>query len=159
MIRWLALFALNLVVLVVAPIAVALLLPFAYSGDRFNILRPWALWLNTPDDPGSDQGMYEPAVAQVAARFGWWAKTWYWLGWRNQCYGLFAALCACYDGSPVAERRWGPLKVYSIPGFAELTWPGRRVSLGYKVHTLKTATLGAPVWWVCMLAPWKPREY
>lgn len=156
--RWFSLALLSLLALVGAPITVALALPFARQNPT-NILPRRLQWLNTPDDPGCDQGMYEPQVQRFFARFGWRAKTWYWLGWRNQWYGLFAALLPKYDGSPVLARSEGPLIVYSVPGYSEWTWPLRRVSFGYKVHTLKTAKIGDTIWWVCMPAFWKAREY
>lgn len=157
MIRWLGLLLLSIIALA-APIPVLLALPFARR-DPANIFPGWLQWLNTPDDPGSEQGMYEPAVAAVYARFGWRVKTWYWLGIRNQMNGLFAALAAKYDGAPVVASTWWRFKIYSVPGYSEITWPGRRVSFGYKVHTLSTAKLGDPIWWVCMPAFWKSREY
>jgi hypothetical protein len=155
--KWLALFLLNILVLVLAPVMVICALPFAYREPK-NIFPYWLQWLNTPDDPGCNQGVYEPQVV-ASLRFGWYFKTWYWLGIRNQCCGLFASLCGKYDGSPVVESSWWKLKIYSVPGYKEITWPGLRVSLGYKVHTLKTAKVGDPIWWVFMPSFWKSREY
>jgi hypothetical protein len=155
---WFALFLLNMTVLPTAPIAMLLALPFARrTGD--SVLPGWLAWLNTPDDPGPMQGMYEPQVAAVRERFGWLVKTWYWLGIRNQCYGLFAALCGRYNGAKVSETFCWKFKIYSVPGYREITWPGRRVSFGYKVQTLKTAKAGDPIWWVCQPSFWKAREY
>lgn len=156
---WLALLLLNCICFIAAPVLVTLALPFARPSDHANCLPTWLAWLNTPDDPGRDQGMYEPQVAWVYVWGSWYLKTLYWLGIRNQCYGLFASLCARYDGSPVVDSTWWRLKIYSCQGFREVTWPGRRVSLGYKVHTLKTAKPGDPIWWVLMPAFWKAREY
>lgn len=133
-------------------------LPFVRRSGA-NVLPSWLQWLNTPDDPGPDQGMYEAQVAAVYARFGWVVKTWYWLGLRNQLNGLFAILSGKYDGSEVrVSRRW-KFVIYSVPGYSEITWPLRRVSFGYKVHTLSTAKVGDPIWWVFMPAVWKAREY
>jgi hypothetical protein len=68
-----------------------LALPFARKSGATTL--PAALsWLNTPDDPSPAQGMYEPQVAWVSEHLGWYVKTWYWLGLRNQLNGLFSAL-------------------------------------------------------------------
>lgn len=157
--RWLGLLCLTVVVLVAAPALAALALPFADPNDRDNVFPTWLQWLNTWDDPGCDQGLYEPQVAAVYVACGWYGKTWYWLGIRNQCYGLFELLDDTYDGSPVVESRWWKFKVYSCQGYKEITWPERRVSFGFKVHTLKTAKVGDPISWVFMPAFWKSREY
>jgi hypothetical protein len=82
---WPLLFLLNLIALVASPIIV---LPFA-------IAQRIPAWLNTPDDPDvTVQGLYEPQVAAIKAKFGQRFKTWYWLGVRNQMNGLFWALAA-----------------------------------------------------------------
>jgi hypothetical protein len=73
------------------PILVFLALPFARR-DTPDIFPAWLQWLNTWDDFGPSQGMYEQAVADVYAKYGWHVKTWYWLGIRNQCYSLFWSL-------------------------------------------------------------------
>lgn len=157
MIRWLGLLLLSILALA-APIPLLLALPFARR-QTSPILPRWLAWLNTPDDPGPSQGMYEPQVLAVYNRFGWYVKTWYWLGWRNQLYGLFASLSAKYDGAPVRVSDRLGFRIYSVPRFMEITWPRRRVSFGYKVHTLSTAKIGDPIWWVLMPAFWKSREY
>jgi len=98
---WLFQLALVVVMLPLAPVLVLLSLPFVHR-DATNILPPWLQWINTWDDCGENQGMYEPKVKSVYDRFGWWAKTWYWLGIRNQAYGLFHALAPVirfYDGA------------------------------------------------------------
>jgi hypothetical protein len=155
---WFGLFLLNLIVLPLAPITMLLALAFVRRSGS-SVLPNWLAWLNTPDDPGPDQGMYEPQVVDVYVALGWYAKTWYWLGIRNQMMGLFATLATKYDGSPVIESMWWKLKIYRTQGFAEITWPLRRVSFGYKVHALKGAKIGDPIWWVFMPAAWKAREY
>jgi hypothetical protein len=156
--RWISLLLLDLAMLVATPVLVLLALPFIRE-DYNNILPSWLQWLNTPDDRGADQGMYEPQVYAVYRHFGLAAKTWYWLGIRNQCNGLFSVLCPRYDGSPIVTSTWWKFKIYSTQGFSEITWPSKRVSFGYKVHTLKTAKAGDLIWWVCMPAFWKSREY
>jgi len=95
--RWLALLVLAGVVLVITPVAMLFVLPLA-SSTSTPVLPRWLAWFNTPDDPGPAQGMYEPQVRAVYDRFGWAAKTWYWLGVRNQMNGLFYAL------APTAAR-------------------------------------------------------
>ena len=141
-----------------APVMMLMALPFVRN-DPANVLPPVLQFLNTTDDPGANQGMYEPQVKWWNDHWGWLLKTWYWLGVRNQCYGLFAYLCTKYDGSPVVESTWGGVKIYAAQGHEEITWAGRRVSFGYKVQTLKTAKIGDTIWWVFMPAFWKTREY
>jgi hypothetical protein len=169
---WQAIAALSCVS---APMLMLLALPFARRTGE-TVLPGWLAWLNTPDDPGPMQGMYESQVklvekdaediaaivdkvTSIQKRFGWYVKTWYWLGIRNQCYGLFAALCGRYNGAKVSETFCWKFKIYSVPGYREITWPGRRVSFGYKVQTLKTAKTGDPIWWVCQPSFWKARAY
>jgi hypothetical protein len=92
---WILQLLLTLVSLFAAPVLMMFALPFAMQTTRESgipCLPGWLSWLNTPDDVTGDQGMYEPQVADVYARFGWHVKTWYWLGIRNQLNGLFAAL-------------------------------------------------------------------
>ena len=69
---------------------------------------PW--WMNTTDDPDPlTQGLYEPAVASILAKYGQKAKTWYWLGFRNQMNGLFWYL------APQAPK--GSVRIYSSPTY------------------------------------------
>ena len=88
---WCLQFVLTLVMLFMTPLLVALALPFAKSDNKTNIFPSWLQWINTYDDTGCDQGLYEPQVA-AKMKYGWYVKTWYWLGIRNQCYTLFWAL-------------------------------------------------------------------
>lgn len=90
-ILWIAQLLMTLASLVAAPVLVLLALPFARQ-DPVNILPSWLQWLNTPDDTGGNQGMYEPQIASVYNALGWHFKTWYWLGIRNTFGGVWKAL-------------------------------------------------------------------
>jgi hypothetical protein len=90
-IRWLGLFVLNMLAFVLCPVLVLLALPFADPNDKVDCLPSWLWWLNTQDDQGRDQGLSEPQVV-AKLRYGWYIKTWYWLGIRNQAYALFDSL-------------------------------------------------------------------
>jgi len=73
---------------------------------------PW--WMNTPDDTDLEhQGLYEPQVLWWFAHFGQRVKTWYWLGWRNQYYGLFWHLSA---QAPKDTTRIYSSPLYPSPG-------------------------------------------
>jgi len=98
--RWLAFLLLTVVTFIVAPF---LVIPFAIA-QRV----PW--WMNTPDDPDLEkQGLYEPQVKWWYDRFGQRVKTWYWLGWRNQMYGLFWRLSV--------HAPEGATRYYSVPDY------------------------------------------
>lgn len=72
--------------------------------DRVTGRMPLLLrFLETYDDLGPDQGMYEPKVKMIYDRFGWRAKQWYWLGIRNQCYTLFFWMAPVIDYYGVAR--------------------------------------------------------
>lgn len=45
-------------------------------------------WFNTPDNPDSPHGMYEPAMKAKHAKWGTYWADWWWLGIRNRAYGL-----------------------------------------------------------------------
>jgi len=96
MIKWWLQLWLVVLMFFLAPILVILAMPFMRPTDKVNILPSWLQWLNTYDDPGCDQGLYEPAVADKM-KYGWYLKTLYWLGWRNQTYGLFYNLAPKID--------------------------------------------------------------
>ena len=83
--------------LFVCPVLVIACLPLADQNNEINILPGWLQWLNTWDDPGCNQGEYEPQVVAAYCWGGWGFKTWYWLGIRNQAYGLFHALAPKVD--------------------------------------------------------------
>ena len=101
-VRWFGLFLLAMVVAVTTPFTMLFVLAFARA-NRNPILPAWLAWFNTPDDPGCDQGLYEPQVLAVYKAWGWAAKTWYWLGVRNQMNGLFAAIAT---QAPRSQTFW-----------------------------------------------------
>jgi hypothetical protein len=87
--RWSALFLLMLVMTAICPFAMAVALIWA-TPDGPNSLPSWLYFLNTWDDLIPTQGEKDVAsVAWVRTHLGWYVKTWYWLGLRNQSYGLF----------------------------------------------------------------------
>jgi hypothetical protein len=49
-------------------------------------------WFNTPDDPASPHGQYEPKMQGILRRWGPRVSDWWWLGVRNRAYGLSYAL-------------------------------------------------------------------
>jgi hypothetical protein len=86
--RWILLLFLTIVVFLTTPFMVLMVVPFLQKSLE-NVLPKNLQFLNTYDDLGMNQGMYEPQVKWVYDYFGWYVKTWYWLGLRNQCYTLF----------------------------------------------------------------------
>lgn len=104
---WLLLFLLNAVALVLTPFVVGVYVLLGLS-------IPW--WMNTPDDPDPlKQGLYEPAVASILAKYGQKVKTWYWLGIRNQLNGLFWYL------APIAPA--GAVRTYTTPAYPKTKDP------------------------------------
>lgn len=98
--KWLSQFMLMIVATLGTPFVMLLALPFL-KRDTTNVLPKVLQFLNTYDDLGSGQGMYETQVKWVYDHFGWYVKTWYWLGLRNQCYTLFNWLAPDYvDSNP-----------------------------------------------------------
>lgn len=95
-VKWLGQFMLMIVATLGTPFVMLLVLPFL-KRDTTNVLPKALQFLNTYDDLGSDQGMYETQVKWVYDHFGWYVKTWYWLGLRNQCYTLFFWLAPVID--------------------------------------------------------------
>ncbi|HQR12808.1 MAG TPA: hypothetical protein PLW68_15915 [Casimicrobiaceae bacterium] len=89
-------------------------------------------WFNTPDDPASPHGMYEPAMRDRHARWGTRWADWWWLGVRNRAYGLAYAMkprhfkrlesyrdCQC-------TREWrGRTRITTVDG-----WTERAIRLG-----------------------------
>ena len=68
-------------------------------------------WFNTPDDPASPHGQYEPKMRGIYARWGARVNDWWWLGVRNRAYGLAYAMKprelkarVTYDG--LTFHRW-----------------------------------------------------
>ena len=144
--RFLAQLMLVIACLFVVPVLVLACFPFMRQYDKANVLPGWLQWLNTWDDPGCDQGEYEPQVVWVHVHFGWWVKTWYWLGVRNQAYGLFHALAPVLKFySPELRVRTGPRWIV-VEQDGKLWWNylrGWRVgsksvtlTLGWKLRTI-----------------------
>ena len=104
--KWLGSLAVVVFITVAAPLLVLLALPLMKK-DKANIFPAWLQWLNTYDDLGCDQGMYEPHVKWVNDHLGWYVKTWYWLGLRNSGYGLMWLLAPTFDISNAALKREG----------------------------------------------------
>lgn len=73
--------ALQLLVLELAKLAAPLVCLFYRGG-----------WFNTPDDPASPHGQYEPMMRRILARWGARVNDWWWLGMRNRAYGLAYAM-------------------------------------------------------------------
>jgi len=94
---WLAFAVLKFIVLIATPILMIVFVWFAKQTTRASKLADmpsWLAWFDTPDDPTGDQGDYEPQVMSIWKALGWRFKTWYWLGVRNQMYGLTYAISA-----------------------------------------------------------------
>jgi len=117
---WVGQLLLTIAVAITTPITTLLILPLAKQ-NGYNIFPPWLQWFNTYDDTGENQGLYEtqvyswftlpttfgqwllsvlpswfprPSTPKISLlqTIGWYLKTWYWLGIRNQMYGLFYTL-------------------------------------------------------------------
>lgn len=74
------------VLAVLFPVIALVVLAYALLGARYP------RWMVTPDDDTPPFGGYEPTVQAVYARLGHTIGDWYWLGIRNQAYGLKYAL-------------------------------------------------------------------
>ena len=59
-------------------------------------------WFDIPDEPGI--GLYEPTVAAIYNKFGWWVTVYYQLAFRNVGHG-FLYQFAQRDGSPSIALR------------------------------------------------------
>lgn len=94
-------------------------------------------WFNTPDDPASPHGMYEPMMQRLHARWGTRRADWWWLGVRNRAYGLayamkpreFKRLTSYRDCQCTREWR-GRTRLTWVDGWCE-----RAIALG-PVHLL-----------------------
>jgi hypothetical protein len=112
--RWLGFLILTILTLIISPLLVGV-----YVLGGFKI--PW--WMNTPDDSDiTTQGLYEPQVKAVLDKYGQKVKTWYWLGIRNQMYGLFWKLSE--SGGPSDFRLHGTYPSPQSPGVAAITGKG-----------------------------------
>jgi hypothetical protein len=144
---WPFLLVLDIAAVVLAPVLVLLALP-AVREDGNNVLPPWLQWLNTPDDRGSSQGLYEPQVMSVYKRFGFYAKTWYWLGVRNTFGGLWDALARpglpTYSSGESVQTK-GPYRAgiwlgrSAVAWELDIVWPYSatkcgNIRLGWRVH-------------------------
>lgn len=161
---WLFQFLLTVVAFFVTPVLMLLALPFANNAGP-NTLPLWLQFLQTPDDVGPNQGMYETAVAWVNNHLGWHVKTWYWLGIRNQMYGLFwliapkTAIGDVVTGSTpypnIAPFQAGAgLYKIKVSGHTYIEFKAvwsvtaskcMAFGVGYKVHTLEGTVAPQPV--------------
>lgn len=77
-----------------APFVVPIFLLFAKKTDKVTThlgqpvvqryeLPPCLSWAETPDEYIGGCGLYEPTVAWIYKRFGWFITSWYWIGLRN----------------------------------------------------------------------------
>jgi hypothetical protein len=169
---WVGQLLLVVVGLFAFPVLAAVALPFA-SRSRTTSLPTWLSWLNTYDDPGPSQGMYEAQVKLVYDRFGWYVKTWYWLGWRNQGYTLFWLLAPVLDTTKplvtVGNHGQAPGWAYDWAGYWErgrvFSAFGRQwtVGWGWKLFSVKRfftthlepGPLDRPLFYL-QLRPYKP---
>lgn len=110
-------------------LVVPFLLPFArWGADGRGDLPDWAWPWSTPNQrlPGD---ISIPAVSGILARYGRFAASWYWLGWRNPMQGW-----AAWFGVPVTMP-WPP-----APGFygdIHGLWWERRPVLGGRYQLKK----------------------
>lgn len=99
-------------------------------------------WFNTPDNPTSPHGLYEPFMAWLHLRLGTWLSDWWWLGFRNRAYGfsywlkpdVFKGL-ASY-GKLDYEVRYDELFSISLPWSKRVYVASKRTItiLGYEEH-------------------------
>jgi hypothetical protein len=173
--RWLGLMAVSLIFVVLAPACMALWALLDWIASWFGGSCSIPAWLNTPDDPGPNQGMYEPQIADLYKTFGQRFKTWYWLGIRNQVNGLtymiapvtekgalysqdgpypktkgpFTAgscLCTIYS-SGATYREWAKVGSWS----ATKCW---EVRIGWKVNAIANDSPGAPILPLLQIKPY-----
>ena len=182
---WSALLILTVIVVLSSPITVGLLSPF-FRKDPVNVLPSWLQWFNTPDDPGCNQGthlpgdptgtQYEQQVVDFGVRWGWRAKTWYWLGVRNQMYGLFKFLAPStlsngtyhfYGSSPYPRNNpytpgawlgWradGPIAYFEFT--AVWGWTATKFGefrIGWKLQTVMPPNPLGPIMFLLQFKPW-----
>jgi hypothetical protein len=147
---WPLLLLLDLASWVIAPVLVALALPFTKQTTKasgLSCLPAWLSWLNTPDDVTGEQGMYEPAVAAVMS-YGWYIKTLYWLGVRNTFGGLWLQMARpglpTYSSGDFVQTK-GPYRAGVWFGRSDVAWEFDavwawtatkcgNVRLGWRVH-------------------------
>jgi hypothetical protein len=123
--------ALQLVLLELVKLAAPLVCIFYRGG-----------WFNTPDDPASPHGQYEPKMRGLLARFGPRVNDWWWLGIRNRAYGLAYAMkpahfkaLSTYDECACLRAVEGRTRVTWVDGYREraidLKW--FHLLVGYRV--------------------------
>lgn len=105
------------------------------------VLPRWLAWFNTPDDPGSTQGQYEPQVKGWLLKYGWRVKTYLWLGWRNQMLGLFRGPLAA-RGTPTYRSSARPFPRSKGPYTPGVWWATARI--GSRVYFELDACWGWP---------------
>jgi hypothetical protein len=101
-------------------------------------------WFNTPDDPVSPRGVYEPFMKRLHAKVGPWWADWWWLGWRNKAYGFsYAMKPAIFKGLHYAS-------IGVTGATSEVKWRGcflcRTIAvLGYTEETCTLVLFSYPV--------------
>lgn len=162
-ILWFPLAILAILQYLITWILVLLILPFAKETDQENCLPSWAQLLNTPDDTGCNQGMYEPQVAAIYNKCGWYVKTLYWLGFRNTLGGLWQKFArpGTQTGGMSAEafvQTKGPYRAGIWYGTSERAWEidivypysstkCGNIRLGWRVHDGSGTHLFQPRIW------------
>jgi hypothetical protein len=101
-------------------------------------------WFNTPDDPVSPRGQYEPFMQKLQAKVGPWWSDWWWLGVRNKAYGFsYAMKPAIFKGLHYSSIPPGMLT-------SAVKWSGPFLCriidmLGYSEKTCTLVVYGFPV--------------
>jgi len=108
-------------------------------------------WFNTPDDPVSPRGLYEPFMRKLYDRLsmacpkvGPWLSDWWWLGWRNRAYGYSYAM------KPDIFKGLDYASIKESDATYEIEWKGpflcRRITvLGYVERACTLVVHGFPV--------------
>ena len=185
-ILWGALLLLTVIVVLSSPFLVFFIIPF-FRKDPVNVLPSWLQWFNTPDDTGCNQGthlpgdptgtQYEQQVVDFGTRWGWRAKTWYWLGVRNQMYGLFKSIGATPPSSwtvhirstiptyprnnPYTPGAWLGWTTIGAVTYFEFTavwgWTATKFGMfrmGWKIQTVMPPNPPGSLMFLLQLKPW-----